>query len=375
MVSGLPKVGKSSLTYLLGKSPRIHRSWVLDLGEGSADEYGDDDAAYEIVEWGRTFADLRDSIMYLIGQPCPADKMNAITVDSGTELWDGLKDRASARARNSKKNAEALKVDPDFEVDVSMPFWNDAKDTWAGIVSPLKLAPHIVGVITVTTDIVAEVGANGVPTKNRVTSYQAEKTLLRTVTAHVSVKPDHSAHLVDVRSKLIRLDTNGLRLAAENPLGNLVDLLSPTGTFTAPEVVAPIDEERTGEPANTITPEQATEIRATVATITDADVGKGVRQAFLRQFGKLDDMPASRFDEAVKWLGNRLGRYDESSICTVCGGPLAINMHADCAPPPAAKRSRKPAAPPPAEDDRGDGDEIAPEPTGLDDAVASAATS
>lgn len=339
MVSGLPKVGKSSLTYMLGKSPRIHRSWVLDLGEGSADEYGDADAAYEVVEWGRTFADLRDSIMYLIGQPCPADKMNAITVDSGTELWDGLKDRASARARKSKKNAEALKADPDYEVDVSMPFWNDAKDTWAGIVSPLKLAPHIIGVITVTTDVVAEV-VNGTPTKNKVTSYQCEKTLLRAVTAHVSVKPDHTAHLVDVRSKLIRLGTSGQRLDAANPLGELVDILSPTGTFAAPEVVAPIDEERVAEPVDTITPDQAAEIRATVATITDEDVAKGVRQAFLRQFGKLDELHVGRYDEAVKWLGNRLGRYDESSVCSVCGGPLSVNMHGECAQP-ATKPTRQ----------------------------------
>lgn len=351
MLSGLPKTGKSVVAYELGLSERIHKSWVLDMGEGSADEYGDADSPYEIVEWGRSFSDLRDTIRWLIAQPCPPDKLNAITIDSTTEVWDGLKDRASERAKKSKKNAAALEVDPDYEVDVSMPYWNDAKDTWASLLSPLKLAPHIVGIAVVATDVVNEV-VGGVPTNRKVTSYQCEKTLPRVATAHVSVRQDHSVHLVDVRSKLLQVGPNGILLGAAdwlttgvNPLASLLEKLSPTGKFSAPEVIELVDDERDpgGEVAATIDPDQKKQIFDTVASITDGAVKDGVKQAFTRQFGLLADLPLSRFDEAVKWLGNRLGRFDEQLVCKDCGSPLTINMHDACpstTPPPPPKRGK-----------------------------------
>jgi len=358
MVSGLPKSGKSTLAYLLGQSQIIHRSWVIDLGEGSADEYGTDDSGYEVVEWGRSFADLKDTIRFLIAEPCPPKLMNVITIDSGTELWDSLKDRASSRARRSKKNAAALETDPDYEVDVSMPFWNDAKDTWAGIISPLKLAPHIVGIVTVATDMVAEV-VNGVPTNRKVTSYQCEKTLTRVVTAHVAVRPDHTSHLIEVRSKLISVGVNGLPLKSDNPLDELLQMLSPSGDFSAPEAVELQDDERGGPVADTISPEQKQQLFDTVKSIESDDTFQAaVKTAFTRQFGLLADLPLSRFDEAVKWLGDRLSRFDDELVCNVCGAPLAVNMHANCGTTTKPKRGKNKAQPPETPADELPGDDM-----------------
>jgi len=253
MVSGLAKSGKSMVSYKLGLSPSINHCWVVDLGEGSADEYGGLDC-YTVLDWGRSWADLQDTVKWCVGQPCPAGKMNALVIDSGTELWDGLKSRADKRARSSKKNRAALEADPDFEVDVSMPFWNDAKETWARVVSPMKLAGNLIGVVLVRSESVAEV-VNGAPTNRRVTSYQCEKTLPGIVTAHVEVRPDHSAHLVDVRSLAVSVDRRGLALDAANPLGHLIDLLSPSMTFQASAATTPIDDQRDEPEARTFSAE------------------------------------------------------------------------------------------------------------------------
>ncbi len=131
-------------------------------------------------------------------------------------------------------------ADPDAEIDVSMNYWNDAAATWAKVVGPLRLAGNMVGVILVRADEVAEM-ANGAPTKNRVSSLQAHKSLPAIVTAHVQVRADHSAHLIEVRSSRVSVPTWGQALG-ENPLGEVLDLLSPAGGFAAPSVSVPTDE-------------------------------------------------------------------------------------------------------------------------------------
>lgn len=246
MVSGAAKSGKSMTAYKLGLSDRIGECWVCDLGEGSADEYGEL-GGYTVLDWGRSWSDLADTIRWCVAQPVADGLLNAVIIDSGTEMWEALKDRASTRARSSKKNREALAKDPDAEVDVSVNYWNEAANTWGKVVGPLKTAGHLVGVIIVRADEVAEM-ANGAPTKNRVVSLQAHKSLPAIVTAHVQVRPDHSAHLVEVRSFHVSVDPRGRKLG-DNPLGEVVDLLSPAGGFAAPDVHTPIDDERGIDPA------------------------------------------------------------------------------------------------------------------------------
>jgi hypothetical protein len=278
MVTGAPKTGKSVTAYKLGLSPRIDNCWVIDLGEGSADEYAQL-GGYHVLEWGQTWADLTDSIRWCVAQPVAEGHMNAVIVDSGTEVWEGLKDRASKRARGSKKNRQTLANDPDAEVDVSMNYWNDAANTWGAIVGPLKTAPHVVGVILVRADIVAEV-INGAPTNKRVTSLQAHKSLPATATVHVEVRDDHSAWLRDIRSLSVDVPRNGRQLDPANPLGEVLDLMAPDdGRFGESKAALPVDDERprdldqpeTGEPARQTKPSAAQTAKA-MAMFTDAGI-------------------------------------------------------------------------------------------------------
>ncbi|WP_116996416.1 hypothetical protein [Desertimonas flava] len=307
MVSGPPKAGKSVVGYKLGLSERIDHCWVIDLGEGSADEYGAL-GCYDVLEWGSSWSNLTDSVKWCVSQR-PADgKLNAVIIDSGTEVWEGLKDRATHRARGSRKNRAELAKDPDFEVDVSMNYWNDAANTWGGIVGPLKTAPHVVGVILVRADIVAEV-VNGQPTKNKVVSLQAHKSLPATVTAHVEVRPDHSAWFTEVRSMEVQLPAKGLKLDAANPLGQVLDMLAPDeGSFGESVAVKPSDDERPREVVQTVTAEQAARLLEQMNSITDAETMKQVKWRFKETFGLPGDVPASRAAEAIDWVADEVAK-------------------------------------------------------------------
>lgn len=242
IVSGVPKSGKSLSSYRLSMSPRIDTCFVIDLGEGSADEYAEA-GPYQVVEWGSSFSDLAATIKWCVAQQ-PADgKLNAVILDSGTELWDGIKNRATQRARGTKKARSLLEQDPDAEVDVSMNLWNDAATTWTGIINPLRISPHVVGVVIVRADEVAEV-VNGAPNGRRSISLAAHKSLPSVATAHVRITPDHVARLIEVRSLKVQVPTKGLELAEDNPLGHLLDLVAPSGAFAAPVVQVPEDVER-----------------------------------------------------------------------------------------------------------------------------------
>lgn len=324
MVSGLAKSGKSMTAYKLGQSPRIAHCWVADLGEGSADEYGELDC-YEVIEWGRTFADLVDTVRWCIDQPAPEGQMNALIIDSGTDLWDSLKWRADRRARGSKANAAKLREDPDYEVDVSMPYWNDAKDVWARIVSPMKLAGNLIGVVLVRSEVVAEV-VGGVPTNRKITSYQCEKTLQGTVTAHVTVDPDHTSRVIEARSFRLSVPPRGTPLASANPLGELIDLLAPpSGSFAAPAVHSPLDE---GRMLDTNERQMLIDL---VMSVRDTDMRESVKTRLVSQYGRTTEITKDRFDEVVIWLSG-----------------LVVAVNGD-EPPPAPAAIDEPIETPPAE--------------------------
>lgn len=247
MVSGLAKSGKSSLSYLLAYSKRIDNCWVCDLGEGSADEYGglEGDAPYEILNWGTSWTDLEDTVRWCCAQKPKKGLMNALIIDSGTELWFNLSARAHKRARSSKGAVVKLKEDPDADIDTGTKFWNDAKTSWASIISPMKLAPNLVGVVIVRQEIVSEF-VNNAPTRNKVISYQCEKTLQGAVTHHVNVNMDHAATLIEARGRYLKVEPGapGVKLTSANPLDELLGLASPDGKFQAPDVRVPVDDQR-----------------------------------------------------------------------------------------------------------------------------------
>lgn len=231
LVEGEEKAGKSVAAYKLAASERIHRTFVFDLGEGTADEYAEL-GPYEIVEHNGTYSDLRDQIREATAIP-PGDdgRPNVIVLDDGSVLWDLLKDWTSDRARRSKKGQAALRQDPDAEIDASMNLWNDAKDRWWEVVNLLRNWPGI-GVVLAKGKEVAKV-QGGVPVAGETEwKVEAEKGLAFACSAWVRMRRPHTATLIAARSLHVDVPGAGLPLPGENPLEHLIfEVLGAGGGF------------------------------------------------------------------------------------------------------------------------------------------------
>lgn len=232
LVDGEPKAGKSFSALSLSADPRVGRTFVFDLGDGTADEY----AAlgpFEIVETNGTFSDLHDKIRAAAEIPAHEGRPNVIVIDSGSDLWDLLKRWTDHRARASKKGRAALAEDPDAEIDPSMNLWNDAKERWALVVNVLRRFPGV-GVITAQGGEVARLDAQGRPMPGKTDwSTTAEKTLPQQATAIVRLRRDpRTATLVGVRRLGLDVPAGGLALPLDATLGHVVfDLIGAGSTF------------------------------------------------------------------------------------------------------------------------------------------------
>lgn len=234
LVEGEEKAGKSYLSYQLSASEHVGRTFVLDLGDGTADEYAEL-GPYEVVELDGTFSSLRSAVADITSEPKVDGKPNVCILDSGTQLWDSLKAWADGRARGTRKNQAVLKEDPDAEIETTMNFWNDAKDRWHEIIGPLRRWDGI-AVVTAQGSDVAEV-KGGRPTGGTAYSINAEKTLSANVTALVRVRRDpRAATLYGVRRLGLDLPRGGLALPLDNALEHLVfDLIG--GEFATTDIV------------------------------------------------------------------------------------------------------------------------------------------
>jgi hypothetical protein len=148
LVEGGEKAGKSWACAELSTSKRIGQMYWIDLGEGSADEYGAIPGAdYLIVEHDGSFAAIYAAVeeIYKLAQKAlmAGEKPVALVIDSMTAEWDLLKDWATNRARDSKTNKVKLAKDPNAEIKVSTNYWNDANARHRKLMRLLMTFPGI----------------------------------------------------------------------------------------------------------------------------------------------------------------------------------------------------------------------------------------
>lgn len=239
MVEGAEKVGKTYAAFSLSKSEKVGRTFVFDFGEGSGDEY----AAlgpYELVEHDGTFTDFYEQLIAATEQPDVDGKPNVIVIDSGSVLWEGLKNWASSRAKRSKSNQKLLERDPDAEINVSSTYWNDANDRWGRMLHTLRRWPGITVVIC-RAKTVAVMGADGNPIPNK-TEYkvEAQKNFGYNATAQVRVEGPKKARLVAARSLSVEIPPAGLVLPPENPLEHAIfDVLGAGASWQVSAAIEP----------------------------------------------------------------------------------------------------------------------------------------
>lgn len=232
LVEGGEKAGKSYASLSLSADPRVGRTFVLDLGEGTADEYKAL-GPYEVIVHNGTYADMLGQLRAACAEPQVDGKPNVIVIDSATAVWELIKDWTEHRARNSTAGKKKLQDDPDAEVDVAMNLWNDARDRWNRIVNLLRKWDGI-GVLICRARETAKVGANGKPVTGQSDyTVEAHKSTPFAVKAQVRMTKPHTATLVAIHKLGAHVPLKGVKLPDENPLGHVVWEILGAGTGPA----------------------------------------------------------------------------------------------------------------------------------------------
>ncbi|MGY1679277.1 hypothetical protein [Geodermatophilus sp. SYSU D01176] len=173
LLEGEEKSGKSWSLAQFSSSDKIGALYWIDLNEGAGDEYGAIPGAnYQIIEHDGSYASVLaavQAVKALARRAADAGEPPVVLgIDTGSAIWDGLKDWASDRAAKSARNRELLKRDPNAEITISQNLWNDAGARWRKLQTELLTFPGIV-VVTARGKEVTEVDANGRPIEGRKT--------------------------------------------------------------------------------------------------------------------------------------------------------------------------------------------------------------
>lgn len=232
------KAGGSYALAQFAASPRVGRTFVLDTGDGTADEYASL-GPYEILVHDGTWPSMIGQIEAATKAPrVDPEKPNVVGIDHGSAIWQMLKVWTDNRARNSKNGRKTLAEDPDAEIDAPMNLWNDSKARWGRMIFLLKNFDGI-GVLLAHGQEVTRV-ENGVPTKESVWTIEAEKNTEGAVSAIVKIVRDpRRATLVGIRSlNAPDLPTGGLVLPDQNMLDHVVFDVLGAGGFASSAAVA-----------------------------------------------------------------------------------------------------------------------------------------
>ncbi|GAB3197773.1 hypothetical protein GCM10027261_23850 [Geodermatophilus arenarius] len=173
LLEGEEKAGKSWALAQFSSSDRIGALYWIDLNEGAGDEYGAiPGARYQLIEHDGSYAAVLAAVQAVKAEARRASDAGeppvVLGIDTGSAIWDGLKDWASERAAKSARNRELLKRDPNAEVTISQNLWNDAGARWRKLQTELLTFPGIV-VVTARGKEVTEVDSNGRPIEGQKT--------------------------------------------------------------------------------------------------------------------------------------------------------------------------------------------------------------
>jgi hypothetical protein len=203
LLEGTEQSGKSWSVAELSASPKVGRTVILVLGEDASmwHEYGRiPGARFEIAQHDGTWAsivgvakDARDEAAAAVAAGEPPF---VFCVDTMTAVWEGLKNWASYRARNSKGGRAALEADPDAKVDVAPNYWNDANERHGELLGVLLTIPGIV--IMVARGGEVTLFENGQPAKGNKTTWsvQVQKGIPFAVTAQLRLSKETRPLLV-----------------------------------------------------------------------------------------------------------------------------------------------------------------------------------
>ncbi|SNS13970.1 hypothetical protein SAMN06893096_102192 [Geodermatophilus pulveris] len=213
LLEGEEKAGKSWALAQFSTSDRIGALYWIDLNEGAGDEYGAiPGATYELVEHDGSYGQVLAAVQAVKAEARRAADAGeppvVLAIDTGSAIWDGLKDWASARAAQSTRNRELLKRDPNAEITISQNLWNDAGTRWRKLQTELLTFPGIV-VVTARGKEVTEVDTNGRPIEGQKTwSVQTHREFPYAASLWVRLRRGRRPLIVGARSVHVGIKPN-----------------------------------------------------------------------------------------------------------------------------------------------------------------------
>ena len=213
LLEGEEKAGKSWALAQFSSSDKIGALYWIDLNEGAGDEYGAVPGAnYQLIEHDGSYAAVLAAVQAVKAQARRAADAGeppvVLGIDTGSAIWEGLKDWASDRAAKSARNRELLKRDPNAEITISQNLWNDAGARWRKLQTELLTFPGIV-VVTARGKEVTEVDANGRPIEGQKTwSVQTHKEFPYAATVWVRLRRGMKPLVVGARSVHVGIKPN-----------------------------------------------------------------------------------------------------------------------------------------------------------------------
>jgi hypothetical protein len=207
LLEGEEKSGKTWAALTLSASKRVGATYVLDLGEGSADEYGAiPGVSYDVLVHDGTYAHILEQVEAVRDEAQRAKDAGeppvVLVIDTMTALWDGLKDWVSERARSKPSNQKKLAADPAAELDVSRNLWNDAASRHTRVLNILLRFPGIVVMIAKGKEVSSTDPSTGQPFRDGRKEYRVEgqKGLAYSATAWVRMYRTSQPVVVGARS-------------------------------------------------------------------------------------------------------------------------------------------------------------------------------
>lgn len=250
LLAGSEKSGKSWSAAEFSSSDLIGRTFWIEIGEGSADQYGAmPGARYEIIDHDGSYQQILTACREAAEEPAVKGKPNAIVIDSMTELWELLCNEQQ-QAANVRRNAA-----PGTDATINMDQWNAAKRRWRRVIDALRVHDGPV-ILTARFEKVTVVGPdgkpavvieNGRPTKTPVPKewkVRAEKNLPFEVDGIVELPKPRQAYLNGMRSVVLQVPAGGHMPLPDFTIDKLFrDLGLSAATTGARTYVAPkIDE-------------------------------------------------------------------------------------------------------------------------------------
>lgn len=200
LLAGSEKAGKSWSAAEFSSSDLIGRTFWIEIGEGSADQYGAmQGARYEIVDHDGSYQQILTACREAVAESAVKGRPNAIVIDSMTELWDLLCNEQQEVANKKRGGTEAT---------ITMDQWNTAKKRWRRVIDALRTNDGPI-ILTARFEQVTVMDKAGKPTTQKEWKIRAEKNLPFEVDGIVELPKPRQAYLNGMRSVVLQVPQGG----------------------------------------------------------------------------------------------------------------------------------------------------------------------